>query len=94
MDALDDNPAFLNSFFAERQEFLQQQESKPEQPLVELAAPVAPSQKNNFDRWCDCKPALSQSGTTTESFSEGAKQIFKFYVLSIVLATFCHHLTA
>jgi hypothetical protein len=94
MDSLDDNPAFLNTFFNERQEYLKQQTPAQEEPVVPAELSVVAVQKNIIDRWCDCKPIAAQSTTSQGPISDGAKEIFKFYVLGIILATFCHHLSA
>ncbi|MFZ5954169.1 MAG: hypothetical protein ACOYT8_03695 [Candidatus Dependentiae bacterium] len=92
MDSLDDNPAFLNTFFNERQEYLKEIPATEKEPEVN-GAPQINTQKMVFDKWCDCKPLISSTNDkSTDTLSSDAKQIFKFYILSIILATFCHHL--
>lgn len=92
MDALED-PTYLNKFFNERQEYLNEQSAQPAAPVEENSQTYTSKQAKNSDKWCDCKPSLTTAASHNNTVSDSAKQVFKFYILSIVLATFCHHLT-
>lgn len=88
MDSLDDNPAFLNTFFAERQEYLtQKNETRGTHAAKKSTEKSAMSEKNMIDsKWCDSKPHSNLS-TNEGSINKNA---FTLWVLSIMLATWIH----
>ncbi|BDC35308.1 hypothetical protein Noda2021_12660 [Candidatus Dependentiae bacterium Noda2021] len=89
MDSLDDNPAFLNKFFAEREEFLQEKtESRATATEAKSVQPVAAKNSMIDSKWCDSKPA--SQATASNANNSTTQQVFKLWVLSIMLATWFH----